>query len=183
MGISVAVVFDYLDCEYKIFCEDNLGLLITLLNRADMIVGFNIGGFDLPLIYATKPHGDRLNKNLPTYDMLEYSRLSIGWRPGNKFPTGLKLDNHLEGTFGTSFMKTENGANAPIFWKQGKYGEVINYCLGDVKREKTLFEHVWKGLPVKCVADGVQTHGSRKLPPPQPVFERFQDARNANKLP
>lgn len=166
MGISVAVAFDYKNMEYKVFLEDNLGDFVSLLNRADMISGFNILGFDIPLVIKTPPHGKDMKREFVHYDMLFFSRLSTGWTPGARFPTGLRLDNHLESTFGKDFMKTEDGANAPILWQQKKYGRVIDYCLADVKREKTLFEHIWKGLPVKTAA-----HGTKTLVLPQTVLK------------
>ena len=159
MGISVAVGFHYETMEYRVYMDDNIGELYAAINDADLVSGFNILGFDIPLFQKTPPI--QLVKPKKVYDMLEYSRRAVGWFPGARFPSGLKLDNHLEGTFGESFMKTEDGANAPVFWQQGKIGKVISYCVADVKRELTLFEHIWKGLPVVTAA-----HGKRILEKP-----------------
>lgn len=153
MGISVGVAFDYKTMDYKIFMEDNLQELRSLLAGSDLIVGFNIKGFDLPLI-AAHTHPVEKNPNLEIYDMLFKSRESLGWKEGDKFPNGLRLDNHLEETFGKSNMKTEDGADAPIFWQQKKFGRLVSYCLADVKREKMLFEHIVSGKPVKTKAHG-----------------------------
>lgn len=153
MGISVGCAFDYRTMDYCVFMDDNIQELRSLLSGADLIVGFNILGFDLPLIASsTKPV--EKNPNLEIYDLLYKSRESTGWEEGMKFPSGLRLDNHLEETFGKGEMKTADGAEAPLMWQRKELGRLISYCLADVKRERQLFEHVVQGLPVKTKAHG-----------------------------
>jgi len=138
--------------------DDNLGDLVNLLEAADVVTGFNIKGFDIPLLEATIKRKLNLKK---VYDVLEWSRIACGWNPGNdyfRYPKGLKLDDHLEGTFGRDSMKTANGADAPLMWQSGKVGTLVSYCLADVKRELKLFQHILSGEPVKTA-----THGSKKI--------------------
>jgi hypothetical protein len=160
MGISVACLFDFRTMDYCVYMDDNLEELVTRLNEADLVSGFNINGFDIPLLNAIAK--SKLRSDLPVYDLLDEVRHSIGYRPGMKFPAGCKLDDVLLGTFGKEHMKTENGADAPIFWQEGKVGKVVTYCLADVKRESKTFMHAWKGLPVTTA-----THGSHKLRDPR----------------
>ena len=148
MGISVGVAFNYFTMDYEIYMDDNIQDLRNLLATSDLIVGFNILGFDLPLLAATTKPVEK-NPKLEIYDLLYKSRESIGWKDGDRFPTGLKLDNHLEATFGKTEMKTADGAQAPVMWQQKKLGKLISYCLADVKREKMLFEHVLQKKLVK----------------------------------
>lgn len=167
MGVSTACAFDYRRMDYLVFMDDNIQELRQLLATADLIVGFNIIGFDLPLIAAsTKPV--EKNPNLEIYDLLFASRKAVGWEEGARFPSGLKLDEHLEGTFGQSEMKTANGAEAPLMWQRKELGKVISYCLADVKREKMLFEHVLRGKPVKT-----KTHGEKFLELPKLLQGEF----------
>jgi len=146
MGISVAVAFDYLTSEFKVFMDDNLEELPTLLNRAEIVSGFNIIGFDHKLVNgSTKAqyvHTDN------TYDLLFESRLAWGWDPKMAFPKGMRLDDHLLGTFGPEWVKTADGAEAPLMWQRGELGRLISYCIDDVRRECMLFEHVWAEKPV-----------------------------------
>ncbi len=153
MGISTGCAFDYRTMDYLVFMDDNLQELRKLLAGAELIVGFNIIGFDLPLLAASTAVVEK-NPKLEIYDLLFASRKSLGWKEGETFPSGLKLDNHLEETFGKECMKTQDGALAPIFWQQKELGKLISYCLADVKREKMLFEHVVAGKPVKTKAHG-----------------------------
>lgn len=155
MGLSVACLFDYRSGDFEVYFKEDIQRLAARLNEADLVVGFNILGFDNELVRAQG--GDlKPDSELKHYDLLEWSRKSVGWTPNAKFPTGLKLDDHLEATFGRDFMKTEDGALAPKMWRDGKRGQVVSYCLADVRREKALFEHVWEfGWA------GTKTHGKR----------------------
>jgi DNA polymerase elongation subunit (family B) len=147
MGISVACAFDFRSNDYLVFMKDNLEGLVARLNSADLIVGFNIINFDLPLVAATCKTA--LGLPLPVYDLLPESRRAAGWDESQRFPKGMKLDDHLEATFGREHMKTSNGEEAPRMWKDGRLGELVSYCLADVKREAMLFRHVWEGRPVR----------------------------------
>ncbi len=167
MGISVAVAFDFRSMDYLIFMDDNLKKLAERLNEADLVVGFNIDDFDMPLLNATIP--GHLRSDVRTYDLLKYSRMTTGWMPGSRaFPRGLKLDDHLEGTFGRDGMKTANGSEAPIMWQEKRLGELITYCTRDTKCEAKLFQHVWAGKPVKTA-----THGEKFLEHPNKVLLSF----------
>lgn len=153
MGLSVAALFDYKTGDYEVYLKPDAHRLADRLNSADLVVGFNINGFDHKLVRA---NGGLLNQDeaLNNYDMLEYSRKAVG----SGFPKGLRLDDHLKGTFGEAFMKTEDGADAPRLWQRGEHARVISYCISDVRREKTLFEHIvdkgWVYTP---------THGKKYL--------------------
>lgn len=157
MGISVGCAFDSKTGRYSAHMDDNLPELVELLEAADVVVGFNIEGFDIPLLEATI--GRKLNlKNV--YDILYWSRRSIGWMPADRFPTGLKLDDHLEGTFGKDGMKTAHGAEAPLMFQRGEIGRLTSYCLADVAAELRLFQHIQEEKSVKTA-----THGSRMIAP------------------
>ena len=142
MGISCVALFDYETMDYTVYLADNMKGLAARLNRADMIVAFNQINFDNRLLRSSgldlKPDSDLIN-----YDILVEGRLAIGWSPGQRFPSGCKLDNFLEATFGDQFKKTAHGAEAPKMWQENRLGELISYCLADVVRERGLFECIW----------------------------------------
>lgn len=155
MGISVGVLFDYRTGDYLIALDDNLPEFVSRLNSADLVVGFNQIGFDNKLLRATRYDlmSDELLKN---YDILLESRKALGWKPGDRFPGGCKLDNHLEAMFGKSAMKTGNGELAPELYQQGKLGAVISYCVADVKRTQMVFENIWERGWVKTLQHGLK---------------------------
>lgn len=159
MGISVGVSFDYRTGDFRTFFDDNMAELADQLNGAGLIVGFNTIGFDNVLLRASgfnlKPDSE-----LRQYDMLVESRRGMGWRPGDRFPSGMKLDNHLEVMFG--IKKTSDGAEAPHMYQRREWGKLTSYCIADVTREKMLFEHIWEHGTTKTAA-----HGENKCAPPQ----------------
>lgn len=141
MGFSVGCLFDYRTGDYGVYFKKDIQRFAERLNNADLCVGFNILGFDNELVRAQG--GELLpDEKLKHYDILYYSRLATGWAPGQKYPKGLRLDDHLRATFGDEYMKTEDGALAPKMWRDGKIGEVVTYCLSDVRREAMLFEWI-----------------------------------------
>ena len=157
MGISVGVAFDYLKMDFDVFMFDNLPDLIHRLNSADLITGFNIDGFDIPLLRAT-PGLPALNVILPTWDMLYWSRRAMGWTPDKFFPKNMKLDNHLIGTFGHHEVKTASGAEAPQMYKAKQIGRLVSYCIADVRRERDLFESM-----IDTGVATTDTHGSHEI--------------------
>ena len=188
MHISVACAFDYATGDYHVFLQDNMQGLIDLLEGADLVAAFNNLNFDNPLIAAEAQrleltiNGESATQpgvatdflvrlNAKSYDMLEESRKGWGWK-GGRFPVGFRLDEHLQALWGAEMMKTEDGAQAPILWREGKFGKVIDYCLADVRRERQLFEWAWYGGQFKCA--GSKGHAVK---PPQAQLGIQADAR------
>jgi DEAD/DEAH box helicase domain-containing protein len=162
MGISVGVAFDYRTGDFTTYFDDNMADLASLLNGAGLIVGFNHIGFDNSLLRASgfplKPDSE-----LRQYDMLVESRRAMGWRPGDRFPSGMKLDNHLEVMFG--IKKTSHGEEAPHMYQRREWGKLTSYCIADVRRECMLFEHIWNEGWTETLA-----HGRKLCAPPQKML-------------
>lgn len=169
MGISVGCSFNFKTQDFKVYFDDGLEELYEELQNADLVSGFNITGFDIPLIGAQillKKPNETLLPIRRVYDPLFYSRKAVGYKQGGSFPKGLKLDNHLDGTFGKAHMKTGDGANAPKLFQEGKISQLTSYCLADVKREAMLFRHIWDHGYVRT-----PEHGLKELVRPQTLLE------------
>ncbi len=167
MGVSVGVSYSTKRDEYKVYLDDNLEDLHYALEKCEMVVGFNTLGFDVSLLEATVNKKMRLHHH---YDILKESRHSHG--SGN-FTPGFKLDNHLAGTFGIDFLKTAHGAQAPIWYQEKKMGQLISYCVDDVKREAALFKYLWETGTVK-----LDSHGTIKIKrTPQEYFESIRQSQ------
>jgi DEAD/DEAH box helicase domain-containing protein len=165
MGISVGVAYDYRTGDFRVYFDDDIRELVDQLHSAKLIVGFNHIRFDNRLLRGTglplKPDSE-----LQNYDIKVASQYAMGWRPGDKFPSGLKLDNHLEGMFGKAAMKTGDGALAPELFHQKKWGKLTSYCIADVRRTCMVFEHIWQHREVTT-----PVHGTCKiLTPPQAML-------------
>lgn len=130
MGISVIGAIDLRDWTPHVFLADNFADFVALTREVEQLVGFNSVNFDDPLCQA---HGLDIHT---TYDLkLEVfaaanaakARLTGEGRAG-----GRTLDELARANLGTA-KSLPSGAVAPILWQQGKYGEVIRYCLNDVR--------------------------------------------------
>lgn len=154
MGWSVGTSFSYKTGDYDVyFFEDRQRLFDTLL-QADLIAGFNILGFDNPLLEAFGLPKDSITDRC--YDILRESRLSMGWRPGDRFPKSMTLNHHLEAMF--NMQKTEDSAGAPMLWQKEELGRLVSYNIADVRRERMVLSWIMKNGTVKTRA-----HGEHKI--------------------
>lgn len=128
LKISLVGAYFYETNSYESFLEHELPSLWPRLERADRLIGYNIKGFDSPVMnnyYA----GDLLL--FPTLDIMEEIQKYIGFR--------VKLDDVAKSTLGTG--KSGNGLMAVQYFKQGEIEKLRQYCLQDVKVTKEVYEY------------------------------------------
>jgi len=158
MGVSCLCLYDYQSGRYRVFDDKNIEEGIQILITYDFISGFNTVGFDWKLLLASYPNlgyiaPDDLGRSRPSFfdsaprhfDVLREIWISRCLDPYVFNPRthgGFKLDDVAADTIG--MRKTLNGAQAPVLYQQGRLAEVIDYCLEDVRIEKTLFEFACK---------------------------------------
>ena len=141
MGISCICVYDYVEGEYRVFLEDNLGEFQKLVDNREVIVGFNSIAFDNRLC---KAYGLSVSDS-KSYDILCEIRFACGL--SRNFEDG-KHEEHISLSLDAlslrnfNLKKSGHGANAPILWQQGKCGAVIDYCLRDVMLTKKLLDSI-----------------------------------------
>lgn len=144
MGISVLVIFDYAEMRYRVFDDRNKVGALEILNGYDLVVGFNTVKFDWKLINAS--WGQRLNpRHSKDYDVLREIWIAKGLNPDVFEPQthgGYKLDDVAFDTIG--LRKSGDGALAPVLFQEGRWSELVDYCIRDVQIEKELFEFVAK---------------------------------------
>lgn len=141
MGISVLVIFDYATMRYRVFDDKNAGEACTILSTYDLVVGFNTVGFDWKLIKATWPGMFPVGRTSKDFDILREIWIAKGLNPNKFEPSthgGYKLDDVAFETIG--MRKTANGALAPVMYQEGRFADLVDYCIEDVRIEKTLFE-------------------------------------------
>jgi len=127
LGITVVGLYDYRDRQSKVFVEQELPKLFSLVEASSYIIGFNVKSFDLPVLQGYYP--GRIN-HFPTFDILDDIRLKISRR--------LSLNDLLFATLGKK--KTGHGLQAIELYKEGKWEDLKRYCLDDVMFTKELFE-------------------------------------------
>lgn len=139
MGISVLCLYDYTTNRYRVFDDLNQEDAKSILYNYDYVVGFNTVNFDWKVVKASwSSHGKRASKD---FDILREIWISKGLNPDVFNPRthgGYKLDDVAADTI--QMRKSANGELAPIMYQDGRFAELFDYCLEDVRIERTLFE-------------------------------------------
>lgn len=138
MSISCICAYDYEDHRYRVFLKDNFAEFCEFAKKRFPLVGFNNIRFDNKLLAA---NGMAFDEPF-CYDLLIEIWLAAGLRPEFSYPShvGYSLDDMAELNLG--MKKSGNGALAPVLWQQGKIGQVVDYCLEDVRLTKMLLDLV-----------------------------------------
>ncbi len=131
LDISIVAAYDSETNTYDSYAVEELPRLWPLLEKADMLIGFNSDHFDIPLLNKYYP-GDITN--IKSLDLLVEVRKVLGRR--------LRLDTLAEGTLGSK--KSGHGLQATRWWKEGKVDEIRKYCIDDVKLTKELYDYARK---------------------------------------
>lgn len=122
--------------EFKSYFEKDLADLFPLLERADVIIGFNINDFDMQTML---PYYSGDITSLPTLDIMKRIQKSIGHRIG--------LDAVAQETLGIG--KTGDGLDAIKYYKNRQWKKLEKYCLQDVKVTRDIYDHGLKKGKVK----------------------------------
>lgn len=114
--------------EFRSYFEKDLPDLFPILEKADVIVGFNVDGFDLPTLI---PYYTGDVEKLPTLDLMLRIKDSIGHR--------ISLDAVAKETLGIG--KIGSGLDAIKYYKAQDWERLEKYCLQDVKVTRDLLDH------------------------------------------
>jgi DEAD/DEAH box helicase domain-containing protein len=128
LKMSLGVTYSTARGGYHVYPEADVGELIRELQRADLVVGFNVLRFDYEVL-----HGYTVFDltQLPTLDMLVVLHETLKHR--------LSLDSIAGATFGLE--KTSEGLQAIRWFKEGRLLEIAEYCCFDVKLTKLVHEY------------------------------------------
>ena len=135
LGVSVGVAYRFDTDEFVVFTEDTITDLVDLLQGAEMVVGYNIRGFDYEVL---RGYTDVDLQSLPTLDLMYDLEDRLGFRP--------KLESVASPTLGTG--KTADGLQALEWWRLGEVDKIADYCREDVRVTRDLFEF---GRRNRCV--------------------------------
>ena len=126
LGISVACAYDSKTDQFLSYQEKDLKNLIELCEER-LVIGYNIRGFDLPVL---APYG--LNpKKLDVFDIM----YDIEALTRQRY---LKLEAVARGTLGVG--KSADGLQAVEWWKSGQIQKIIDYCIQDVRVTRDIFQ-------------------------------------------
>ena len=99
--------------------EGEVEELIRALFEADLVIGFNVRGFDYRVLSAYTTND---LTRIPTFDILEDIHRRLGFRLG--------LDHLATETLGA--RKSADGLQALEWFKNGEMEKIIDYCRHDV---------------------------------------------------
>ncbi len=136
--------------EMHSFFENDLEKLFPLLEKADVLVGYNIDGFDIP---ALAPYYTGDIETFPTLDLMDRIKDSFGHR--------IKLDSVAKETLGKG--KIGDGLDAIEYYRTNQLEKLEKYGLQDVivtrdiydygfKNGKVSFRNKWSRL-IECQVD------------------------------
>lgn len=127
LSVSLVGIYSYATDKYESFLEPELPKLWRLLEAADRIIGYNLIGFDYPVLNRYYP-GNLLT--FPTLDIMAVLEKKIGFR--------VKLDDVAQATVGVA--KSGNGLMAVEYFRRGEIDKLREYCLQDVKVTKEVYD-------------------------------------------
>ncbi len=126
--LTVVAIHDSLTNKYSSYAKEELPKLWPILERADLLIGFNSDAFDIPLLNRYYP-GDLAH--LRSLDLLSEVQKVLGRR--------IRLQSLAEATLGRG--KSGDGLKAGEWWKEGKKDKVREYCIEDVRITRELYDY------------------------------------------
>lgn len=136
LDISLLVIYDYETEKYSCFLQKDFPKLWAILERADVIIGYNSDHFDIPLLNKYYP-GDLTR--IKSVDLLVDIQKSLGRR--------IRLDDVASATLGMG--KSGSGLEAIEWWKNGEIDKIQKYCEQDVRVTKDIYEYAKKNSSLK----------------------------------
>jgi DEAD/DEAH box helicase domain-containing protein len=126
LGMSVGVVYSFRDDRFVSFFEREADDLIEMLLGAELVVGYNLLGFDYEVLkgYRDAPFAD-----IRTLDIMVDLHGKLGFRP--------KLDSVVQATLGAA--KTADGLQALAWFREGRLDLIEKYCIDDVRLTRDLY--------------------------------------------
>lgn len=115
------------ETRHELFAAD-LHRVFDLLTRADLVIGFNLIGFDLP---ALSPYGSINLKTLPVLDLLAVIKQEANHR--------VSLDAVAGQTLNT--RKSGSGLDAITYYRQKQFKKLAAYCMKDVEITRDLYDY------------------------------------------
>lgn len=135
MGLSCAVVYEYRSDRVRIYGPDDIEALRNRLLHADRITSFNGDKFDYSLVFEL-PNRQMPKELVPkSDDLMRRVCVARNVNPAQAH-RGWGLDSVARGTINRG--KIDSGTHAPALFKEGKWGQLVNYCADDTMLTRDL---------------------------------------------
>jgi len=126
LGMSVGVVYSFQTDRFLTFFERETDALIDTLLGAELVVGFNLLGFDYEVL---KGYRAAAFSEISTLDIMVDLQGKLGFRP--------KLDSVVQATLGAA--KSADGLQALVWYREGRLDLIERYCIDDVRLTRDLY--------------------------------------------
>ncbi len=127
MKLAIGVTYSTQSNAYRIYQEADSHDLLLELQRADLVIGYNVIDFDFEVLI---PYTIFDLSQVPVLDLMQSLEQAVGARVG--------LDDVAEQSLGCG--KTADGVDALKWWKEGRVREIAEYCCYDVKATRLVHE-------------------------------------------
>lgn len=136
LELTVVGAYDSVSDTYHAYTLEELRDLWPVLEHAELLIGYNSNAFDIPLLNRYYPGN---LASVGSLDLMVEVQKVLGRR--------LRLDTLAQATLGRG--KSGHGADAGVWWEQGLYDKVKEYCLDDVRLTRELYDYALKNSSLK----------------------------------
>ncbi len=136
LTLACVCIHDSETDAYTSYFEEDLKKLWPILEKTDLLIGFNSDHFDIPIL--NKYYSGDLT-GIKSVDLMKEIKKKLGRRIG--------LNAVAEATLGKK--KSGDGTHANIWWRQGERQKVVNYCIDDVRLTLELYDYALKNKHIK----------------------------------
>ena len=127
LSLAVVCIHDSETDAYTSYFEEDLPKLWPILERTDLLIGFNSDHFDIPIL--NKYYSGDLTR-IRSMDLMKEIKKKLGRRIG--------LNAVASATLGKK--KSGSGVFANVWWQRGEKQKVVDYCIDDVRLTKELYD-------------------------------------------
>lgn len=128
LELAVVAIHDSSTDEFTSYTKEELPKLWPILEKADVLIGYNSDAFDVPL----------LNKYYPG-DLAKIRSVDLLIEVYNVLGRRLRLQNLAEATLKVG--KSGDGLKSVEWWQQGLVEKVKEYCIQDVRITRNLYDY------------------------------------------
>ncbi|PIR88916.1 MAG: hypothetical protein COU07_03395 [Candidatus Harrisonbacteria bacterium CG10_big_fil_rev_8_21_14_0_10_40_38] len=127
LSVSLVGIYSYSNDKFHAFYEHNLADAAPLLQSCGLLIGFAINRFDVPV----------LNKHYP-FNLFSLQRLDL--LDEIELSSGRRISLNILAKANLGVEKTHHSLEAIDLYRDGKFDELRDYCLTDVKITRDLYE-------------------------------------------
>lgn len=136
LELALVGVHDSETGEFTSYVKEELPQLWPILERADVLIGYNSDSFDIPLLNRYYP-GDLTQ--IRSIDLMIEVQKVLGRR--------LRLQSLAQATLGRG--KGGDGLKSVEWWQQGLVDKVREYCIEDVRLTRELYDYALTNQSLK----------------------------------